>query len=147
MQCLLSVSPTPASQPQHPNQTAWQLLPNLDVNKKKDEIIDDKRTYDALHGTRLPTLLEDGIRAVIIGGVMTELCCETTARSAFVKGYDVFFLSDGTGTDDKSRHDATLRALEFGFATIVDCEEVADAIDNFRAGGGKGFLDMKYPKV
>lgn len=117
------------------------------MNKKEDIIIDDKRTYDALHGTRLSSLLEEGIRAVIIGGVMTELCCETTARSAFVKGYDVFFLSDGTGTDDKSHHDATLRALEFGFATIVECEEVADNIDHFKAGGGKGFFPTKYPEV
>jgi len=35
---------------------------------------------------------------VIICGVLTNLCCETTARSAFVKNFDVIFLSDCTGT-------------------------------------------------
>ena len=31
---------------------------------------------------------------------MTNLCCETTARSAFVRDFDVLFLSDGTATSN-----------------------------------------------
>ena len=42
---------------------------------------------------------------------MTNLCCETTARSAFVKDYDVIFLSDGTATASKEMHNATLLNL------------------------------------
>ena len=93
-------------------------------------MIDEKRTYDAFHGTRLQSLLEaKGIRAVIVGGCMTELCCETTARVAFCRGFDVVFLSDGTGTDAASHHQATLRALKFGFATVVKVEEAVRAIE------------------
>lgn len=101
----------------------------------RDTVIDEKRMYDAFHETRLQSLLQArGIRGVIVGGCMTELCCETTARSAFCKGYDVYFLSDGTGTDAASHHQATLRALKFGFASVVKVEEAVRAIE---AGGGK----------
>lgn len=121
--------------PASPPKTAWQFLPGLDVDAGRDTVIDEKRTYDAFYETRLQSLLQArGVRAVVVGGCMTELCCETTARSAFCKGYDVYFLSDGTGTDAASHHQATLRALKFGFATVLT---VAEAVRAIEAGGGK----------
>jgi nicotinamidase-related amidase len=39
-----------------------------------------------------------GIQDLIISGMMTNLCCETTARDAFMRDYRVFFLIDGTAT-------------------------------------------------
>ncbi len=106
---------------------AWALVPGLGV-EEGDAILDEKRTYDAFHGTRLAGLLAERARsAVVIGGVMTELCCETTARAAFVRGLDVVFLSDGTATDDPAHHRASLAALGFGFATIASCAEVEAA--------------------
>ena len=107
---------------------AWQLLPGLGVDGQTDTVIDEKRTYDAFHETRLEQLLRGaGRTAIVIGGVMTELCCETTARSAFVKKFDVVFLSDGTGTDSPAHHRAALAALKFGFATIATCAQVERA--------------------
>ena len=107
---------------------AWRLVPGLGVDEEKDTILDEKRTYDAFHETRLASLLAARSRtAVVIGGVMTELCCETTARAAFVRGLDVVFLRDGTGTDDPAHHAASLDALGFGFARIATCAEVEAA--------------------
>jgi nicotinamidase-related amidase len=111
------------------------------VDERHDSFITEKRTYDAFHLTPLQGLLERrGVRAVIVGGVMTELCCETTARAAFCRGFDVFFLADGTGTDAASHHRATLRALEFGFATVVEVAEAVDAIKAVAAASDKGVL-------
>jgi isochorismate hydrolase len=56
---------------------------------------------------------------------MTNLCCETTARDAFVNDFRVFFLSDGTATVGQEMHEASLRNLEYGFATLLMCEEIA----------------------
>lgn len=108
------------------------------MDRAADAVVDEKQTYDAFTNTRLHALLElVDAKAVIVAGVMTELCCETTARAAFCRGFDVFFLSDGTGTDAASHHQATLRALKFGFAQVVTCEEAAAAIGKFAAAGGK----------
>lgn len=42
---------------------------------------------------------------------MTNLCSETTARSAFVRDFDVIFLSDGNATLTPEMHEATLLNL------------------------------------
>ena len=62
---------------------------------------------------------------VVITGVMTHLCCETTARSAFVRGYRVWFPVDGTATFNLDFHLGTLRALAHGFASIPLVRDVA----------------------
>ena len=64
-----------------------------------------------------------GVDTVEISGMRTNLCCETTARSAFVCDFDVIFLSDGTATSSKSMHDATLKAVAYGFGSVMTCAE------------------------
>jgi len=55
---------------------------------------------------------------------MTHLCCETTARSAFMSGFDVFFTVDGTATYNKTFHLSTLINLAHGFAIPITTKEV-----------------------
>ena len=93
-----------------------------------------KSQYDAFYETSLESLLRKrGVTQVIISGVMTHLCCETTARSAFVRGFDVFFLIDGTATYNEDHHLATLLNLGHGFATLVLVNEILEAVkSNFQ---------------
>ncbi len=49
-------------------------------------------------------LKENQIKDVIIVGVMTNCCGETTARDAFMYGYKVFFISDATATANEDLH-------------------------------------------
>ena len=59
---------------------AWQLVPDLG-NLPGDTYITEKNTYDAFQNTRLESLLlEWGVDLLVIGGVATNMCCETTAR-------------------------------------------------------------------
>lgn len=85
----------------------------------------EKTQYDAFYQTGLDLLLKGMlVEQVVIAGVMTHLCCETTARSAFMRGYDVFFLIDGTATYNEDFHRATLRNLSHGFATLSLTDEI-----------------------
>ncbi len=59
------------------------------------------------------------VEQLVIGGVMAHLCCETTARAAFVRGYEVFFLIDGTATYTEEFHTGTLRNLAHGFSVLT----------------------------
>ncbi|KAL4420862.1 hypothetical protein ABPG77_002821 [Micractinium sp. CCAP 211/92] len=107
---------------------AWELLPEL-YRLPDDPVIQSKRTYDAFQGTELLGLLEErGCDTLVVGGVMTNLCCETTARSAFTEGFSVLFLSDGTATANKRMHDASLLNLGYGFAHIMTCSQAAAAL-------------------
>jgi bifunctional isochorismate lyase/aryl carrier protein len=85
----------------------------------------NKPQYDAfLHTTLEDTLHKQGIRQVVICGVMTHLCCETTARSAFMRGFEVFFTIDGTATYNEQLHRASLLTLSHGFAVPVLIDEL-----------------------
>lgn len=84
-----------------------------------------KSQYDAFHETPLEGILkQSGISQVIITGVMTHICCETTARSAFLKGFQVFFGIDTTATYNRDFHQATLLNLSHGFATPFLVQEM-----------------------
>jgi len=61
---------------------------------------------------------------VVITGVMTHLCCESTARDAFMRDLEVFFVIDATATDQEDLHMGSLRALADGFAIMVTTKEV-----------------------
>ncbi len=89
----------------------------LEEFRKYGDVIIEKNTYDAFHRTNLEDLLkEKGIETVIITGVMTHLCCETTARSAFVRGFNVIFPIEGTLTQNAELHEGTIRAISHGFS-------------------------------
>jgi len=84
-----------------------------------------KTRYDAFQETGLTKkLLTMGVNQVVISGVMTHLCCETTARSAFVRGFDVFFVVDATATYQERFHRATLLNLAHGFAVPVRTRDI-----------------------
>lgn len=61
---------------------------------------------------------------MIVTGVMTNLCCETNAREAFVRGFRVFFSTDATATSSEDLHVATLKNMAYGFAYLVDSESL-----------------------
>ncbi|KAK9275898.1 hypothetical protein L1049_023172 [Liquidambar formosana] len=93
-----------------------------------DEVV-GKNTYSAFRGTGLEErLLGMGVKEVIVTGVMTNLCCETTAREAFVRGFRVFFSTDATATSSDELHEATLKNLAYGFAYLVDCNRLQQGL-------------------
>jgi isochorismate hydrolase len=96
----------------------WELIDALKASH--DDIIIDKNRYSVFHGTGFHEILKSQkIDELIITGVMTNCCCETTARDAFVRDYRVFFVSDATATVNDELHIASLKNLAFGFAYIV----------------------------
>jgi bifunctional isochorismate lyase/aryl carrier protein len=93
------------------------IIPEFDYSHR---FVLRKNQYDAFYKTSLEEILRrKSVSQVVISGVMTHLCCETTARSAFVRGFEVFFLVDGTATYNQDHHLATLLNLAHGFANPV----------------------------
>jgi isochorismate hydrolase len=101
----------------------WKFIPEMTIDVN-DKVVPKKR-YSAFFETLLETTLRSkGIQDLIISGVMTNLCCETTARDAFMRDYRVFFLIDGTATGRSELHLAALKNLAFGFAYLLTCDEL-----------------------
>src|SRR5690348_2868788 len=58
-----------------------------------------KTSHNAFTTTNLQQLLtQQGIRELVISGIRTEQCCETTTRVASDLGYDVVFVTEATAT-------------------------------------------------
>ncbi len=100
-----------------------ELIPEL--RPSKDDLLIEKCRYSAFLNTSLEKELRTrGVENLVIGGVMTNLCCETTARDAFMRDFRVYFLLDGTGTCHDEYHLSSLRNLAYGFAYPVTCRDV-----------------------
>lgn len=98
------------------------IIPDLNTNEAMTIL---KSQYDAFYKTDLENILKKKrITQVAISGVTTHLCCETTARSAFMRGFEVFFTIDGTATYNEKFHRAALLNLTHGFTIPVLIEEL-----------------------
>jgi isochorismate hydrolase len=112
--------------------THHNIIPEIDLTVGT---LIQKSQYDAFFKTSLDTMLRASrVRQVVICGVMTHLCCETTARSAFMYGYEVFFPVDGTATYNLAYHRASLVNLAHGFASLVVIGDLLEAIRGGREG-------------
>jgi nicotinamidase-related amidase len=100
-----------------------------DLAPLPEEKVIPKRRYGGFHGTDLDlTLRTMGIGDVVIAGVLTNVCPETTAREAFMHDYRVFFVADATAALTEEMHVASLRTLAGWFAKVVRSGEVIGAL-------------------
>jgi len=96
----------------------------------EDSCLITKSQYDAFYNTDLEGFLkENKISQLVITGVMTNLCCETTARSAFVRGFETFLCVDSTATYNEALHSATMLNLAHGFSELTLCEELCKELN------------------
>jgi len=94
-----------------------EIIPPFKLN---DENIIKKSSYDAFIGTNLQELLEKlNVHQLFITGVVTHLCCETTARSAFCRGFQVWMVIDCLASRNEELHLSSLKAAAHGFATPI----------------------------
>ena len=78
---------------------AWPIHPS--IAPLAGDVIVQKRTPDSFHKTSLEGELEKlGIKHLVVGGIQTEYCVDTTCRRACSLGYDVTLVEDGHSTWD-----------------------------------------------
>ncbi|HZR36074.1 MAG TPA: isochorismatase family protein [Nevskia sp.] len=89
------------------------------------ELVIHKRRHSALVGSPLPVwLAERGVRRIIVSGIRTEQCCETTARHASDSGYAVDFVGEATLTFPMTdRHGRTWSAAEIRARTELALDQ------------------------
>jgi ureidoacrylate peracid hydrolase len=117
-----------------------EMHPDLDVGP--GDIVLAKPRFGAFHGTDLETILRAaGIDTLIIGGIATNMCVDTTAREAAVREFHVLFLRDGSATlpmPDAGLGPAgaaevqrvTCSTIAFGFGEVLDVEEAVECLES-----------------
>ncbi len=90
-----------------------------------------KHRYSAFYNTDLETVLRClKVEDLVIAGVMTNMCCESTARDAYYRDYRVFIPADGTGTISEEMHLASLLNLAYGFALVTTSDEIVSRMED-----------------
>jgi len=98
------------------------------IHPQPGEPIVTKHQYSPFVESNLESLLKSrGIKTVILSGVTTDVCIESTARDAYMRNYHVVFLSDCTGVDNPVVQKATLERIDRYFGHVVSSEEVVTA--------------------
>ena len=102
---------------------SWECDYYGDIRPVPDDIVVTKHRYSSFHGTDLDLILRShAIRTVILTGVSTNVCVETTARESFVRDYYTVLVGDGAAAYSPEEHQMTLRNVDrfFGEVTTID---------------------------
>lgn len=94
----------------------------------------DKTRYSAFVGTDLQEQLAQlGIDTLIICGVTSNVCVESTARDAFFRDIRVVVPSDATAAVTPEMHESALQNFEYSFGLVVTVDELTEAMAQLAA--------------
>ncbi|WP_409304783.1 isochorismatase family protein [Peribacillus sp. SCS-155] len=107
-----------------------------DLRPLAHETVITKHRYDAFYNTALDTVINNirgmnQVDTIIITGTVTNVCCESTARSAFMRDYKVAFVSDANGGLDQLSHEATLATISKVFGRVFTTEDLLEKISRY----------------
>jgi ureidoacrylate peracid hydrolase len=108
-------------------ENSWDAQIVDELEPRVGDHVIDKSRYSAFYGTRLEPLLDGlGVRNLVVCGVTTNVCVESTVRDASQRHFDLLVVSDATGELTRERHTNALEILEYGFAKVVAANELLD---------------------
>lgn len=92
------------------------------------EVVFSKKRYNAFIGTGLDAHLRDqGIDTLVVAGLTTECCIDSSVREAFERDYHVFLLRDATACYEPGLQEAALKALALNCALLTATDDVVSA--------------------
>lgn len=98
-----------------------------EVAPEQDDIIVNKHRYSAFVNTRLDSVLKTlKIETLIMTGVSTNVCVESTARDGFMLDYHIVLVADACASYSQSAHDMTLENIEGYFGKVSGVQHVID---------------------
>lgn len=105
------------------------LLDWYGVRPSQDDVVVTKQRYSPFVDTAFPAVLRAArIETLIVTGVTTEMCVESTVRDAFMRDYSVVVASDCTQGSTSERHDYSLKLMDIYFAHVASGEEILTAL-------------------
>jgi nicotinamidase-related amidase len=113
----------------------WSGNPAFAVRKEiapiEGETLIRKTTFGAFNSSNIDQVLQlIGVETLVITGISTNACVETTARDAADRGYACVLVEEGTADYDDEARDAALRGFHFNFGRVVRrAEDVIAALE------------------
>jgi len=105
------------------------------LEPRANEPVVDKHHYSAFIGTSLDDILrEHAIETLIVTGVATNVCVDSTLRDGFFAGYYIVLLEDCVGSNSQAGHNGTVASVRNNIGTVSTSAELI------------GTLDTRWPK-
>ena len=101
-----------------------ELLHNL-AAQPDDTVIEKTRLSGFYETTLHATLQGNRTHALVVGGVRTDFCVESTVRDAFFRDYETFVVEDAVAGYVPALHEHSLRLMNTVFAQVLDTHSAA----------------------
>ena len=109
------------------------------IDARPGEEVIVKHRYSGFHNTNLDLVLRSrGIQTVILTGVATNACVESTARDVYMHDYYLVLARDGTASPSQPAHDAALENLDRYFGQVVSTADVMACWEKSTAAAAHG---------
>jgi nicotinamidase-related amidase len=103
----------------------WEIVPEL--APRDDELVIDKPGKSTFWRTDFESILEArGISKLVVTGVTTDCCVQSTIRDAFDRGYESLLLTNAVAAVERQNHEAAIATLTAG-AVRVTAEATVEA--------------------
>ena len=108
-----------------------EILDDLkpDVSDPNEIVIEKTRTTGFWRTELESQLRSRGINQLLLTGVGTNVCVESTARDAVTYGFFCKTIRDATATLTEEEHEASLKTLDHYFGGVASSAEVLEALD------------------
>ena len=102
-----------------------------EVSPQDEDCIVTKYRYSAFQGTNLEFILRSrGISTLILTGVATPVCVESTVREGYMKDFFIILVKDCVAARSAEENKASLSIMEKSFATLTSSEEIISVWKN-----------------
>jgi ureidoacrylate peracid hydrolase len=97
----------------------------FEIRPEPGDAVVDKHSFSAFHDTALDaTLRARGVRTLIMTGVATNVCVDSTLREGFFLGYHIVVAEDCVGSANKAGHDGTLATVRMNFGAVLPARDI-----------------------
>lgn len=111
--------------------SGFELWPRLEVHQSDQRIIKSRYSAFIMGSSHLDDVMKEaGVDTLLIAGVATNVCCESTARDAMMLNYRVMMVSDGCAAASDSEHAASLGNFYLFFGDVQTTEQVIGLLVN-----------------
>ena len=109
-----------------------ELDPRMD--QRLEDYVLDKTRYSSFYNTSLEVILRGlGVDTLIVCGVTTEICVESTVRDAYFRDFKIIVPRDAVAAMDIDRHKGTLATIEYGFGAVTTSADLINDLSGIAA--------------
>ncbi|MBW6465528.1 MAG: cysteine hydrolase [Brevefilum sp.] len=125
----------PATGPDSPAKALVKGTPGVEIvadlpAPADDELVIEKHRYSAFYQTDLELNLRTmDVKTLLITGVNTDICCETTARDGFMRDFQIMSVADAQTAITRELHEAALISTLVAFGRVAETAQVIEELE------------------